>query len=202
MILALDVETSGLPEWKKSSANPDQPHIVQFAAAIVNPETRALHASWDMIVAPDGWTISSEMTAIHGISQERAAAEGVKESLVVRTYIDAWQRCATILGYNVQFDRRIMRIAMIRDGMTRAQIEAIEKKSAIDVMKLATPICKLPPSHAMMAAGIKSYKTPSLEQAVLVLLGERMPGAHNAATDLEYTLRLFWELQDLHKTRP
>lgn len=199
MILAIDVETQGLPLFQRQSDHPDQPHLVQFAAAVVDPETRASVSAWNMIIKPDGWLIPPEATAIHGISTDQAANEGVKESIAVRTYIDAWQRCDTILGYSTGFDRRIMRIAMLRDGMTRAQIEAIEKKQAIDVMALCTPLCKLPPSAAMMATGRKTFKTPTLAQATLMLLGERLAGAHHAEIDLEATLRLYWMIQDLKK---
>jgi DNA polymerase III subunit epsilon len=199
MLLAIDAETTGVPLWKLPSSHPEQPHIVQLAAQLIDPETRTARASWDMLVAPNGWTIPNAATAIHGISQERAATEGVNESIAVRTYMDAWAQADVVLGYSTAFDQRIMRIAMVREGMTRPEIEAYERKRAIDVMAMVTPICKIPPTDKMMATGNRTYKTPSLVQAALVLLGERMPGAHNAAHDLEFTLKLYWQVQDLKR---
>lgn len=201
MILAVDLETCGVPLWKLPSSHPDQPHIVQFAAQLIDPESRTVRASWDMIIAPNGWTIPEAAVAVHGITTQRAEANGVKESIAVRTYIDAWAQCDAVLGYNTAFDRRMLRIAMVRDGMSRTQIETFERKKSIDVMQLATPVCKLPPTDAMMATNQRTFKTPNLTQAALLLLGERLSNAHNAAADLDVTLRLYWQLQDLKKER-
>lgn len=62
MIIFYDTETTGLPLWREPSEHPDQPHIVEIA-------------SMNALIRPDGWTISPEAAAIHGISQERALAE-------------------------------------------------------------------------------------------------------------------------------
>lgn len=77
--LFFDTETSGLPRWKEPSESPDQPHIVQLAAELVDLETREVLESMDVIVKPDGWTISAEMTAIHSITQEHALEVGIPE---------------------------------------------------------------------------------------------------------------------------
>jgi DNA polymerase-3 subunit epsilon len=199
MILAMDLETTGLVLWKTPSDDPGQPHIVQFAAKLVDPNTRQAIAAWDLVVRPDGWIIPPAAIAIHGITQEEAVRLGVKESIVTRTYMDAWARASVILGYVPLFDQRIMRIALLRDGASRRQIEALERKPIVDVMQAATPRCKLPPSSAMMAAGNNTFKSPTLTQAVRTLLGERVTDAHNATTDLEMTLRLHWHIQDLTK---
>jgi DNA polymerase-3 subunit epsilon len=201
MILAIDLETTGVPLWKRPSIEREQPHIVQFAAQLIDPESRTVRSAWDMIIAPNGWTIPEEAVAIHGITNQRAEADGVRESIAVRTYINAWSQCDAVLGYSTAFDKRMMRIAMLRDGMSRPQIERFERKPTIDVMQLVTPACKLPPTDAMMASNQRTFKTPSLVQAALLLLGERMTEAHNATADLEVTLKLYWQLQDSKKER-
>jgi DNA polymerase-3 subunit epsilon len=58
-----DTETTGLPLFKEPSEHPDQPHIVQLAGCLVDLDTRKTIASMDVIVKPDGWTIS------HGLSR-------------------------------------------------------------------------------------------------------------------------------------
>ncbi|MEJ5127665.1 hypothetical protein WH367_16610 [Comamonas sp. MYb21] len=54
LILAYDSETQGLPKWDLSSDHPDQPHIVQLGALLVDLDTRATIASMDVIIRPDG----------------------------------------------------------------------------------------------------------------------------------------------------
>jgi len=51
--LAFDTETTGLPLFKEPSEHPDQPHIVQLAAVLVDLDTRRELASMDVIVKPE-----------------------------------------------------------------------------------------------------------------------------------------------------
>lgn len=60
-VLFYDTETSGLPDWHAPSEAPQQPHIVQIAAGLVDVDTRAMVAGLDLIVAPDGWTIPDDV---------------------------------------------------------------------------------------------------------------------------------------------
>ena len=71
-ILFYDTETTGLPDRKAPSDSPGQPHLVQIAAVLVDPETLEVLGRMNRIVAPDDWTISKEVSAIHGITHERA----------------------------------------------------------------------------------------------------------------------------------
>jgi DNA polymerase-3 subunit epsilon len=87
MILAYDTETTGLPDFKNPSDAPQQPHIVQFGAMLINPITEQPMASVNLIVRPEGWTIPDEVAAIHGITQDVAMAVGVSETLVTQIYI-------------------------------------------------------------------------------------------------------------------
>lgn len=94
MLMAFDVETTGLPDFKARSNDPKQPHIVQLAMVLHDDGGNEVQ-SVNMIVKPDGWTISAEMTAIHGISHERALAEGVAEKNAVAKFI-LWQALADL----------------------------------------------------------------------------------------------------------
>lgn len=78
-----DTETTGIPNWKEPSEHPDQPHIVQLAAELVDLDTQEVLDSMDVIVKPDGWIISEEMTAIHGITNEHALEVGIPEELAL-----------------------------------------------------------------------------------------------------------------------
>ena len=92
MTIALfyDTETTGLPLFKEPSEHPDQPHIVQLAACLVDLVTRDIISSMDVIVRPDGWTIPDDVAAIHVINTARATAEGVPEAEAVSMFMGMW----------------------------------------------------------------------------------------------------------------
>jgi DNA polymerase-3 subunit epsilon len=198
-VLAFDTETTGLPLWSKSSSDPGQPHIVQFAAIMWNDEADEELRFVDVLVKPDGWTIPPEMTAIHGITNEVATEKGHPEGNVIACFVKLASEADRLVAYNVSFDLRIARIAMMRAGYAEAAVGALsdlwnQKKQC--VMLMASPLCKLPPTDRMMASGRKTLKNPTLTEAVQIILGETIEGAHDAAADVMWTKRL-WQ----HMTR-
>jgi DNA polymerase-3 subunit epsilon len=56
---------------------------VQLAGALVDMTSREIIASPDVIVRRDGWIIPDEGVAVHGNTNEHAAAVGIPESLAL-----------------------------------------------------------------------------------------------------------------------
>lgn len=112
-ILFFDTETTGVPDWKKPSDDPFQPHLVQLAALLVDPFTRKTLSSIDLIIRPDGWTIPEETVEIHGITTEHALAVGVPEELALRLFLEMWNGHLRV-AHNTTFDNRMIRIAIKR----------------------------------------------------------------------------------------
>jgi|HubBroStandDraft_1064217.scaffolds.fasta_scaffold55699_2 DNA polymerase-3 subunit epsilon len=194
--LVFDTETTGLPLFKEPSEHPGQPHLVQLAAYLMDDGTEV--DACDVIVKPDGWTIPDELAALHGISTERALAEGEPLEGVIGKFLMMADNADMLSAFGFDFDRRIMRIAMLRAGMDKPNIDAWGARfKTFCVMRAATPLCKLPPTDAMMAAGRKTFKTPKLAEAVECLLGEKLEGAHNALHDVRATVRLHYLLHGL-----
>src|SRR5580698_937031 len=142
MIITFDTETTGLADFKARSADPAQPHIVQLAVVTYDDDGAELSAN-SLIIRPDGWMVPPEMTAIHGISHERAMDEGVPEAIAVELFISIQARGWLRVAHNESFDRRIMRIAMTRAGIVRDFIEAIESRMAYCTCNAAKPIVNL-----------------------------------------------------------
>ena len=109
-------DTESKPTFRVGEVS-DGPHIVQFAAMLINPVTEQPAASVNLIVRPDGWNIPDEVAAIHGITQDIAMAVGISEVLVTQIYMDLINRAEVRIAHNVSFDDRIMRIAMTRAGI-------------------------------------------------------------------------------------
>ena len=198
MILIYDTETTGLPDFKAPSDAEHQPHIVQFAAILIDPVTRIERAAIDLIVAPDGWEIPDEVAAIHGITNEIAMASGVDERLVADLFLDLREQATIEVAHNISFDRRIIRIACLRHlGMTREEIEVTEGGKMFCTMKAALPIVNLPPTDRMLAAGFKGPKQPKLSECIKHFFDEELDGAHNALVDVRACARIYFHLMDL-----
>lgn len=191
-----DTETSGLPKFGMPSEHPDQPHIVQLAAALVDLDSREIVASLDLIVRPDGWTIPDEVAAVHGITTEHAVAVGVPESLALSMFLELW-RGRTRIAHNEQFDARIVRIAQHRAGELEADLEAWKNGTAECTARLATPIVKAPPTAKMLAAGRTHYKTANLGEAVQFFTGKPLENAHSAMADVLGCMAVYFAIQDL-----
>lgn len=191
-----DTETSGLPKFGMPSEHPDQPHIVQLAAALVDLDSREIVASLDLIVRPDGWTIPDGVAAVHGITTEHAVAVGVPESLALSMFLELW-RGRTRIAHNEQFDARIVRIAQHRAGELEADLEAWKSGTAECTARLATPIVKAPPTAKMLAAGRTHYKTANLGEAVQFFTGKPLENAHSAMADVLGCMAVYFAIQDL-----
>lgn len=196
MIFFWDTETTGLPLFNERSYDPRQPHLVQIALLLFDDVGIEIERDC-MIIKPDGWVIPEDMTAIHGISHERAMDEGIPESCAAGHYL-LWQARAVLrVAHNRSFDDRILRIAMTRAGIERDVIEATEARPSYCTCNAATPIVNLPPSEKMLAKGMTQPKSASLIEATRHFFGEELPGAHDALVDARACARLYWHLQTL-----
>ncbi len=193
--ISYDVETQGLPLWKEPSEHPDQPHIVQIGARLIDIETRQPIETLDAIIEPDGWTIPAEVAAIHGITTERAFVEGIPEHDALAAFDDMWRRAEFRLAYNASFDDRILRIAYMRHvGQERADKwkDGAVKCSA----RMATPIVNMAPTDRMMAAGRYTAKMPKLAEAYRFFFGKDLENAHSALADVDASTAIYFAIID------
>lgn len=101
-LLVFDTETTGL--------NVHQDYVVQLSAQVINPDGTP-HKKWNWLIN-NGVEIPPEASAVHGITTERAAAEGKdpKEVLVefLRVVATAIQRGIPLVAYNLSYDLTIL----------------------------------------------------------------------------------------------
>ena len=196
-VLFFDTETQGLPLFNEPSEDPRQPHIVQLAALLVDPESRQVISTLDVIVRPDDWEIPAEVAAVHGITTEKAAALGVPEPLALDMLMALHERAELRVAHNEPFDMRIIRIALKRYTPTdEALADAWKAAPARCPQRLSTPILKLPPTERMRAVGRNHYKSANLAEAYRFFFGEDFDGAHSALADVQACMRVYFEIQD------
>lgn len=190
LALAYDTETTGLPLFKEPSEHPDQPHIVQIGACLVDLDTRIVHSTLDLIVLPDDWHIPDEVAAIHGITTDIALQVGVSEAKAVEMLLCLWRQADFRIAHNEQFDARIVRIALMRYFGEDAANDW-KAGPAQCTQKIATPILKLPPTEKMVAANMRGPKSANLGEAYAHFMGKPLEGAHNAIVDVRACLDVF-----------
>lgn len=180
--LFYDFETSGLPLWGQPSEHPEQPHIVQLAALLVDLDTCRTLASVDLVVKPDGWRISEDTTAIHGITNEYAEAVGVPEEMAINALVSLWQGRPRV-AHNENFDARIARIALKRfcqDELADQWKDSV----AICTGAMSREVCKLPKN-----------KMPKLTEAYMHFLGVELQCAHSAMADAYACRDIFFAMR-------
>lgn len=183
--IAFDTETTGIPDWKQPSEAPHQPHLVELAA-ILHSQDGQVEDSFSAIIRPDGWVITPELTAIHGITQEMAMDLGIPEADALEGFMALYGRAGIRVAHNATFDDRIVRIGLMRYfGEERA-----------DAFKNGTEkFCTCYESRALCA--LPKNKLPTLAEAYKHFTGEDLMEAHRAMPDAQACARVYFALQAL-----
>jgi DNA polymerase III epsilon subunit-like protein len=179
MIFITDVETTGLPlDYRApSSDSANWPHMVQLAMMLKPDLGHAPIAKMVLIIKPEGYTIPEEVSKIHGITTEKALAEGVPLAFALGIFWGLQQTADYLVGHNIGFDGKIIRAAAHRAGVT----DRLTKIPTLDTMTLSTKFCNLP--------GKRGPKWPKLTELHTVLFGHEHKDAHDAMGDVEATER-------------
>ena len=191
-ILFFDTETTGLPVWNEPSEGPNQPHIVELAAKLVDLESREVIATLDTIIKPEGWVIPTDMTEIHGITTEKALAEGIAESEALNRFMTMWRQSNYRVAHNQSFDERIVRIAIKRflSEEVAEQWKAGEKQCTGLITK---PLMQMLPKNKF------GYKMPKLIEAYQHYMGKPMENAHRAMSDVDGCMAVYFAVLDQQK---
>ena len=189
MIVIFDTETSGLPKWDLPSDDPAQPHLVQFAALIYDGAGREI-SSIDVLVRPDGWEMDDDALALHGITTDHARKFGVSEARAAEIYFELASKADLVVAHSVAFDKRMMRIAMIRAGLNREWLDALGSRPSYCTMQGARPF----------VPQIKP-KAPKLAECMRHFFDADLENAHNAMVDARACARVYWHLQTMEKSQ-
>ncbi len=183
--LFFDCETTGLPVRRNLpiSEVDGWPRLVQLAWASYDAFGR-LEAAESHIVRPEGFTIPADSTAIHGISQERALAEGESVSGVLSAFVKAVDfPFDAVVAHNYEYDRNVVGAELLRAGLASRLFE----RPWCCTMITTTDLVCLP--------GPYGFKWPKLDELYSFLFGGSYEGAHDAARDAEACARCFFELR-------
>ena len=189
-ILVFDTETTGLPNWKEPSDHPDQPYVVDIAADLFGPDRERI-ASLDAIIN-NGIVIPDDMAAIHGITTEIATADGIAPDQAINAFLDLVRQADLIVGHNISFDIRMMRIMVAKVHGEKWDIPL----PTFCTMRKSTNICQI---LGPKARHPQDWKWPTLTEAMRHFFDEDHGDAHRARPDCDASRRVFFALKDMEK---
>lgn len=190
LILGYDTETTGLPLWNDPSDDPRQPHVIQLGMILCDVDGKEIDRVDTLVKPGAGAVMSPEALDAHGISLERAMDEGISPVMAVDMFLDWVDRSFLRVAHNESFDRRLMRIMAARHKGFKWETD----QPNFCTLYKSVGILKLPPTPAMVAAGMRGYKKPNLGECIEGFFGEKLEGAHDAMNDITATMRVFWHL--------
>ncbi|MET7602058.1 3'-5' exonuclease [Streptomyces avermitilis] len=127
LLIGFDLETTG--------TDPREARIVTGAVIEVKGQEPVGRREW---LADPGVQIPADAVAVHGITNERAAAEGspadqVAESLA-RSLVGYWQAGVPVVAYNATFDLTLLAAELRRYGLPslRERLDGLDPAPVID----------------------------------------------------------------------
>ena len=115
MYLFFDTETSGLPKtWKAPVSDlKNWPRLVQLAWILCDEKGNRITQD-DFILKPEGFKITKGAMEIHGISTERAKAEGEDLKRILEKFNELVSVSKYIVAHNIRFDENIIGAEFLR----------------------------------------------------------------------------------------
>jgi len=160
--------------------------MVQLGAILVDDDGNEVRVL-NKIIKPTDWTIPDEAADIHGISTERALAEGEDLKSVLEEFLNIAEPATLLVCHNMQFD-----IPVISQEFDRAGLDPdLENKDVYCTMVESTNVCKLP-----WYPGSPKYKWPKLIEAYRHFYGEDFEDAHDALADVRACKAVYAALQE------
>lgn len=193
-VIVFDTETSNLPD-KGQYSNPrhkNTPRLVELGAIRYGIEGE-IEKKVHHIIKPVGFTISPEVSKIHGITHERAMDEGKDIREVIQEFHqisndgESWFVCDGLVAHNLMFDLLVYEGECIKLGIS--PILKVLKRFC--TKELSTSICKIP------SPWNKGFKWPTLQEAYKHFFGQEFVGAHGAMADLQATYQVFRKIFNL-----
>ncbi|MBI0530893.1 3'-5' exonuclease [Sphingomonas sp. TX0522] len=191
MILFFDTETTGFFNDRVPVDHASQPHLVQLAALLCQPDGAEV-MSVSLIVNPSV-PIPTQASNVHGITDAIAAERGVTPDMAVDLFAHLYRLADTVVAHNIKFDKGIMEAAIARRHGKVLRLS----KPLFCTMEAASPIVNLPPTDRMLAAGFDKPKPPKLEECIRHFFDEALDGAHDALIDVAACRRVYFHLKTL-----
>ena len=185
MFLIFDTETTGLPLRDNAPLTDldNWPRLVQLAWQMHEHSGKLIGAK-NYIIKPEGFIIPYSAEKVHGISTEKAMADGHDLKTVLNEFAADIATTTLLVGHNIEFDINVVASEFLRNGI---ESDFLNKKKLCTKLE-STDYCAIPGGRG------GKFKWPNLAELHFKLFQEGFTDAHNAAGDVEATSRCFLEL--------
>ena len=182
--LFFDTETTGIPRDYNAPASNTRnwPRLVQLGWILTDESGNEI-SSGNEIIKPEGFSIPSDASRVHGITTEVALRDGKPLKQVIESFLKDTKGIRCFVGHNVSFDQRVVGAELYRLGIT----DTVSTARSFDTMVAATDYCKIP--------GAYGYKWPKLIELHRKLFGCDFEDAHDAMADITATKKCFFEMK-------
>ena len=191
MYLFLDYETTGFPKKMGPAKQDKQARACQLAMLLTDEHGKSMAEFSCMIQLPEGIVIDPGAAAAHGFTTELCDQYGVGPGTAYGFFCAMASRAQMVIAFNSEFDKKM------------AEIEAAYAEKPFPktpwhcAMIEATPVCNLPPTDKMKAAGFIKNKPPKLEEALNIICGESLGDtAHDALWDCRALKKIFFKMRE------
>ncbi len=179
-ILVFDVETTGLPKKRKASLDDldNWPYIVQLSWVVYDVLEGSIESINDSVIKlPEGISVPTESTKVHGISNEMMLANGVDIKKQLRYFLTDATNSDLLVAHNIEFDETVISVECIRN---------FHNNSFKDIKT---------PRYCTMKKSIKRWrKWLKLEILHEKLFDQKLKNLHNSLNDVYVCLRCFIKL--------
>jgi len=183
MNITLDTETSGLPTGIHQGRFPHYTQLKHYDTArivsiswIVSKGDRVIQQAY-YVIKPEDFIIGEESIAIHGITNEKAHAEGKPFAKVMEEFQPWLESAMNIVAHNIAFDSNVI----------LSEFHRHDRKDLVDLMKSKKFICTMKKGKQYM----NFHKKPKLSELYEFLYNEPIQNAHNAQADTYYCFKCF-----------
>ncbi|QEU91073.1 3'-5' exonuclease [Streptomyces kanamyceticus] len=180
LLIGFDLETTG--------TDPGEARIVTGAVIEVKAGETLGRREW---LADPGVPIPAEAVAVHGITDERAAAEGRPAAEVADALADVlttyWQSGVPVVAYNAVFDLSLLSAELRRHGLPslRERLGGVDPGPVIDPYTIDRSVDRYRRGKRNLAAVCAEY-------------GVVLESAHNASADAQAAARLACAIAERH----
>jgi len=207
IVLAFDTETTGLFPQKKDSYNvEDMPFITQLSFIMYDKKNKQILQTYNQYIRiPQEVVISEFITNLTGVTREKCN-NGVHIRDALQAFWMAYNQCDVVIAHNIDFDRRMMEIELIRNlyilidirsmSMFNSTYNYINGIREVCTGNLGRNICII---YNTNKNGNAYKKMPKLSELYEFLFKTPMLGAHNSLYDTEACLKCYTAICDMNQ---
>jgi DNA polymerase III epsilon subunit-like protein len=190
-VLVFDTETTGLPTERNPSITETSkwPYIVQLSYIVYDFESNDIISLYDEILKlPEGIEITAESINLHKITEEINKTAGINRKVSLQQFNNQLETVDLVIGHNISFDKRLIMVECIRNGIQQKFNYRENKKKEYCTMKNNVNLCNI---EKIGNNGKKYLKYPTLTELYYNLFNENPKNVHNSLIDVLLTLRCY-----------